>query len=354
MGYTIEPQRELGQLRALLGMSRELLQSHDAKEVLELAGRAILELTQASTALLVLHGEGEQVVAFDRSGRPRAAGKEHPCYGSAVAMLGGSNSKRPAPDGSAPAHAPETRTLALAVPAPAAVAALVVGWDESAGPQAPGERRRILTAILELTVAALGNIQSHSSLERLVCTQYEQMADSAQAHADELARRDVTEQEIRVLSLTDVLTGLNNRRGFFVHAEQVFKVAQRRHAHSAVIFADVDGLKQVNDKLGHDAGDELIRDAAAVFRETFREADVVARFGGDEFVAFTLDEGQPQTVLARLRDNLRAFNLMQERPYEVSISAGIVHCDPAVDQSLSSYVLLADQKMYAQKRRHLH
>jgi diguanylate cyclase (GGDEF)-like protein len=354
MEHKVEPQRELGQLRVLLGMSRELLQSDDAEEVLELAGRAMLELTQASTALLVLRGEGEHVVAFDRGGRPHAAGKAHPWYGSAAGMLGGARSTRAAPDGSASAHTPESGTLALAVPAPAAVAALVVGWDEGAGVQAPGERRRILTAILELTVAALGKIQSHGSLERLVCSQYEQMADTAQAHADELARRDVTEQEMRVLSMIDVLTGLNNRRGFFVHAEQVFKVAQRRHARCAVIFADVDRLKQVNDELGHEAGDELIRDAAAVFRETFREADVVARFGGDEFVAFTLDDAQPQIVLARLRDNLRAFNLMQERQYEVSISAGIVQCDPAADQSLLSYVLLADQKMYAQKRRHLH
>jgi diguanylate cyclase (GGDEF)-like protein len=354
MEHRIEPQRELEQLRVLLGMSRELLQSHDAQEVLELAGRAMLELTQASTALLVLGGEGEQIVAFDRRGRPQAAGKEHPWYGNAAGLLGGARSKRSAPDGSASAPASESRTLALAVPAPAAVAALVVGWDESAGAQAPGERRRILTAILELTVAALGKIQSHNSLERLVCSQSEQMADTAQAHADELARRDVSEQEMRVLSLADVLTGLNNRRGFFVHAEQMFKVAQRRHARCAVIFADVDRLKQVNDKLGHEAGDELIRDAAAVFRETFREADVVARFGGDEFVAFTLDDAKPQIVLERLRDNLRAFNLMQERPYEVSISAGIVQCDPAADQSLLSYVLLADQKMYVQKRRHLH
>jgi diguanylate cyclase (GGDEF)-like protein len=180
------------------------------------------------------------------------------------------------------------------------------------------------------------------------------MSDAAHAHAAELARRDAAEAEMRLLSLTDVLTGLHNRRGFFIHAEQVFKMAQRKRAPSAVIFADVDGLKQVNDELGHETGDELIRDAAAVFRESFRDADVVARIGGDEFVAFTLDDGQPDVILSRLQANLHAFNLMQERPYTLAISAGVVQCDPASEHKLLNYVVLADQQMYALKRRRLH
>jgi len=246
------------------------------------------------------------------------------------------------------------RVLALGVPAPAAMAALVVGWEHEADPSEWQERRRVLSAILELAAAALGSLQSRSSLERLVYSQYEQMADTARAHAEELARRDLAEGEMRKLSLTDVLTGLHNRRGFFVHAEQVFKLAQRKHARSAVIFADVDGLKQVNDELGHEMGDNLIRDAAAVFQESFRDADVVARLGGDEFVAYTLDDGQPEIILLRLHANLHAFNLMQERPYRVAFSAGIVGCDPGSERDLLNYVVLADQQMYAQKRRRLH
>jgi diguanylate cyclase (GGDEF)-like protein len=159
---------------------------------------------------------------------------------------------------------------------------------------------------------------------------------------------------MRTLSLTDVLTGLYNRRGFFVHAEQVFKVAQRKRTKSAVIFADIDGLKRVNDELGHDIGDRLIRDAALVFRQSFRQADVVSRLGGDEFVAFTLDDEQPGVILERIQAHLRAFNLMQERPYAVSISAGVVQCDPWDGRTLSHYVLAADEQMYVQKRSRLH
>ena len=85
-----------------------------------------------------------------------------------------------------------------------------------------------------------------------------------------------------------------------------------------------------------------------------QSAEVVARLGGDEFVAYTLDDEQPGVILERIRANLHAFNLMQDRPYTVSISAGVVQCDPGGAQILSHYVTLADERMYALKRRRLH
>jgi len=355
MKLDIESQRELVQLRALLSMSRELLQADQANGVFGVLGHAIAEQLQASAALLIVCADDERVVAFDRHGMPHVGVQGHPWYQVARSMLG-----RPRGEGiEATAIQPEVqrvgrRVLALGVPVSTAMASLVVGWENEMDAPAWRERERLLAAVLELVAAALGSLDSRSSLERLVCTQYAQMADTEQMHAAELARRDVNEGEMRRLSLTDVLTGLHNRRGFFVHAEQVFKLAQRKRARSAVIFADVDGLKGVNDELGHETGDGLIRDAAAVFRESFRDADVVARLGGDEFVAYTLDDGQPQVILSRLHANLHAFNLMQERPYQVSISAGMVQCDPASEQNLLNYIVLADQQMYLHKRRRLH
>jgi diguanylate cyclase (GGDEF)-like protein len=121
-----------------------------------------------------------------------------------------------------------------------------------------------------------------------------------------------------------------------------------------VIYADIDGLKLVNDQLGHETGDQLIRDAAAVLRESLRDTDVLARLGGDEFVAFALDDAQPRVILGRLRENLHAFNLMQERTYHLSISAGAVQCDPGSDALLLDYLQRADREMYAHKQRCLH
>lgn len=123
---------------------------------------------------------------------------------------------------------------------------------------------------------------------------------------------------------------------------------------SAVIYADIDGLKLVNDQLGHETGDQLIRDAAAVLRESLRDTDVLARLGGDEFVAFALNDAPASVILARLRDNLQAFNLMQDRTYALSISAGAVQCDPGSDVPLLDYVQRADREMYLHKRSCLH
>jgi len=346
-------QLEPAQLRALLTISRELLQTDDALDVLGLAGRGMAELTQSAAALLIVHGDSENVVGFDARGMPSPAASDHPYYRMASDVLADVPGGRGA---ALPAYCSlqAQRVMVVGVPVSAAMAALAVGWEREADSGIWAGRERILLAILELAAAALGKIQARSSLERLVLTQYEQIADREHAHAAELARRDAVESDMRVLSLTDVLTGLNNRRGFFVHADHVFRVAQRRHASSAVIFADIDGLKQVNDELGHEAGDRLIRDAAAVFRESFRDTDVIARLGGDEFVAYTVDDAQPRVILSRLLDNLHAFNLMQERPYRIAISVGIVPCNPQVDQGLLNYVREADQQMYAQKRRRLH
>jgi diguanylate cyclase (GGDEF)-like protein len=352
MRYETEHEQELrpDQLRALLTVARELLQADEPAHVHALAGRTMAELAQPRDGLLLVRDEGESAVAFDADGRAQPSGPHHPCYPAAAVRLGQRAGARDRQGG----HVRGEHVLALGLPAHDAVVALAAAWDSEAAPGEWQVRRRILASILELMAAALGKIQARSSLQQLVSTQYERMVDTARAHADELARRDVAEDAMRLLALTDTLTGLNNRRGFFTHAEHVFRVAQRRHARSAVIFADIDDLKLINDGLGHETGDKLIRDAALVFRESFRDADVVARLGGDEFVAFTLDDAQPQAILARLRDNLRAFNLMQERPYQISISAGIVQCEPDDERNLFSYVQQADQHMYAHKRRRLH
>ena len=336
---------EVRQLRALLTMSRELMQIDEPQAALALVGRAMSELAQVDNALLVVRGEIDASIGFDRTGRPRKADRSHDWYRMALARLerGAGDSAMPIP-----------RTMLVGVPSQQAMAVLIGGWTHDATSEEWSGRRRLLETILELSVATLGRISARCALEDLVSTQYEQMAGTAQAHADELTRRDQAEAGMRALALTDVLTGLNNRRGFFVQAEHMFRLARRKHAGCAVIYADIDGLKLVNDQLGHETGDGLIRDAAAVLRESLRDTDVLARLGGDEFVAFALDDAHPRVILARLRENLHAFNLMQERTYRLSISAGAVQCDPYGDAPLSGYVQLADQEMYAHKQRSLH
>jgi diguanylate cyclase (GGDEF)-like protein len=348
-----DPAPQLDRLRPLLSLSRELLQSDDALGALQLVGKALAGMMHFDRAMLLVQtGDEEYIAAFDANGTAQRSDCAHPLYHEGRACLAGNGPDMPA---QAPAGQPEPgKVLAAAVPQDAPTASLVVAWNgQPAGADGAG-MRHLLADIAELAVTALGKIHTRVALEQLVWEQYEQMTTSAQAHAAELAHRDEAGDDLGVLSLTDVLTGLRNRRGFFVHAEHTYKVGQRQHVQSAVIFADIDGLKHVNDELGHDVGDRLIRDAARVFRSSFRGTDVVARLAGDEFVAFTLDDEQPDAVLERIRRNLDAFNLMEERPYQVSLSTGIVQCDPAADMNLSDYLGMAEQQIWEHKRRRLH
>jgi len=347
-----ESPTEAGQLQALLTMSRELMQVDEAFAALALAGRAMTELAHAGSALLLVRGEVNASIGFDRTGKPLKAGASHDWYATALARLESDGSSARESESGAAAAGPHT--IMVSVPTRHAMAVLVAGWTDDAAPSTWDGRRRLLGTILELSIATLGRISARSSLEDLVSTQYEQMAGAAQAHADELARRDESDGAMRALALTDILTGLNNRRGFFIQAEHMFRLARRMRAGCSVIYADIDGLKLVNDQLGHAAGDELIRDAGAVLRESLRDSDVLARLGSDEFAAFVLDDAHPRVMLARLQDNLRAFNLMQDRSYHLAISAGAVQCDPGSGTALFNYVQSADREMYLHKRSCLH
>lgn len=339
-------------LRPLLALSRDLLQSDDSAGSLDLVGKTLIRLLRADDALLVVQTEGvEYVFGFGRSGAAYGSDQRHPLYRSACDALAGTDSS--------PLTMPYREVAA--VPAASPTAALAVAWRDPPDPREPEHRQRVLFYLAELAAAAIGKIQSKTSLEdvvslleRRVSSQAAEMAHTVDVHVRELARRDAVESQIRAMSLTDMLTGMNNRRGFFVFAEQAFKAAHRSGRPAAVIFADIDGLKRVNDELGHDVGDRLIQDAATVFQRAFREADIVARLGGDEFAALTMDDENPSVVLRRISHLLDAFNQSDGRPYQLSFSTGVVACDPKSERNLSDYLLVADQEMYRQKRARLH
>jgi diguanylate cyclase (GGDEF)-like protein len=196
---------------------------------------------------------------------------------------------------------------------------------------------RLLQALADATAVAMENVQLYQELEARV-----------QARTAELMAAN---EEIRNLSLTDELTGLRNRRGFFLFAEQARALAMRAGKQAAILFVDVDGLKDVNDRHGHEAGDTLLRNFAGVLIDTFRESDVVARVGGDEFCVFGAELNlNPQVLLARLDYNIARFNAEHPDPAPLSASAGVWRCPFGRDESLDSVIARADQAMYERKR----
>lgn len=96
-------------------------------------------------------------------------------------------------------------------------------------------------------------------------------------------------ERLHTISLHDDLTGLYNRRGFFTLAEHLLKLAKRQQEGLFMLYADLDDLKKINDTLGHQKGDWALIDTANLLKETFRESDIIARIGGDEFVVMPIE-----------------------------------------------------------------
>ena len=167
-----------------------------------------------------------------------------------------------------------------------------------------------------------------------------------------IVERKLAEESLRNLSLTDHLTGLYNYRGFHNLAEHHEKMSRRSGIKSLLIYADMDGLKQINDTMGHKSGSEAIMATADILRSTFRECDIIARLGGDEFAVLAPNvplSGSKQ-IIERLRKNLNDYNAKRRHPFELSLSIGAVEVEHKDGMNLQDQMARADEAMYREKR----
>lgn len=158
--------------------------------------------------------------------------------------------------------------------------------------------------------------------------------------------------ELQRMSFVDDLTGLRNRRGFFALAEQQVKLADRTKNGFLLPLADLDGLKSINDAFGHREGDLALIETASVLKETFRESDIIARIGGDEFAVIAIEAGPDSAEILRdrLSKNLEVSNAGGSRRYTLSISLGIATYDPRHPCTIDELLARADARLYEQKR----
>lgn len=161
-------------------------------------------------------------------------------------------------------------------------------------------------------------------------------------------------EELKNLSLTDDLTGLYNRRGFFLHAEQQLRQYRSRPAENGlwIMLGDLDGLKHINDTYGHEEGSTAIRAAADILRKTFRDADIIARLGGDEFAMLMLNtqDDVAELLPERIEKNFQAYDSHAGKPYRLGISVGAVKVSADGDSSVDELLYQADMAMYSEKR----
>lgn len=170
------------------------------------------------------------------------------------------------------------------------------------------------------------------------------------AHLRDISERKRYEAEIEHLAYHDPLTSLANRRLLRVRAEQVLALARRGGWGVALGYLDLDRFKEVNDTLGHDAGDELLKEVAKRLQGTLREEDVLARLGGDEF-AILLSEVQEEvaaTVAQRLLEKLRQPFVVVGHTLHISASLGLAFF-PQDAEDLPELMRAADVAMYRAK-----
>jgi diguanylate cyclase (GGDEF)-like protein len=154
------------------------------------------------------------------------------------------------------------------------------------------------------------------------------------------------------ISIVDDLTGLYNRKGFLALADHRVKLAYRTGEAFSIAFVDLDGLKGINDTLGHQAGNRALVDAAGILKDCFRQSDIVARLGGDEFAVFVAEaeEAKIANIVGRIQEHLAAANAAPEREYHLSFSLGVVSSRSAKDSDLETLLGRADKLMYEHKR----
>ncbi len=327
----------------LLQAVQELSLARSLPEIQRIVRTAARELTGCDGATFVLRDNGKCYYADEDAIAPLWKGSRFPmeiCI-SGWAMLNREAAIIPDIylDGRIPHEAYRPTFVKSLVMAPIRkldpVGAIGNYWAQERQPT-PREVS-LLQALADATSIAMENVQIYAELEQRV--------------RDRTAALEQANEEIRQLSLTDDLTGLNNRRGFRLLAEAAL-LAARTHGHDcALAFLDVDGLKRVNDGIGHDAGDSLIVDVARVLRETLGPSAIVGRLGGDEFCTLVPEYSDGAAALtARVQDAFRRFDARSSRPYQVMISVGVVEIPPTDVSPLEDLLSRADELMYAQKK----
>ena len=213
--------------------------------------------------------------------------------------------------------------------------------------------RPVASVLQDVTAVARGDY------DRTICSaglrEVAMLADAAETMRgtlrDQTAALGKANEEIRQLSITDELTGLHNRRGFYPLAEAALHTARRYGRGYLLAYLDIDGLKQINDEQGHGVGDGLLSDVAEVLRATMRRSDILARIGGDEFcILVPQPEGEPAVLRQRIFLAFRRFNETANRPYSLSASIGLVKAWPSDFSTLDELLAHADKLMYEEKK----
>jgi len=213
----------------------------------------------------------------------------------------------------------------------------------------PTEPHEVLRAVNE----SLRKPVSHHRLPQTGQLQRAHLQLLADKLYEKVSELEKANEHLRNISLSDGLTGLNNRRGFMILATGLLKFARRMGYSLCLIYIDLDSLKAINDQFGHIGGDTAIISFARILTTTFQDSDVIGRLGGDEFVMLIVDatENDLNHLEARLRGNVDAYNLQAGPAQAISFSMGTIWEGAKSNVTMEEMLAKADQAMYLHKQR---
>lgn len=317
--------RGLG-VKGLVRVVQELSLARDVASVQRIVRHAARELTAADGATFVLRDNGSCYYADEDAIQPLWKGQRFPMS----ACISGWSMLNATPviipdiylDNRIPqdAYRPTFVKSLCMVPIRSADPIGAIGNYWADYHVATDEEVQLLQALADTTAVALVHARALEDLETVI---------------------EQRTQEVRRLSVTDELTGLLNRRGFVESAESVMRHMRRHGGCGDVLFVDIDGLKRVNDELGHDAGDDLIRRAADALRSAVRDTDLVGRWGGDELVVFASGPSEGRVLAERVIEAGAA--------HSVSVSVGAAAYDGEAGCTLDDLINQADADMYLRR-----
>jgi diguanylate cyclase (GGDEF)-like protein len=211
------------------------------------------------------------------------------------------------------------------------------------------EQVKVLQTLADVTAVAMENVQVLTNLEHLVKERTADLNATNDRLRREIELRREAEESARRQALTDDLTGLYNRRGFFLFATQQLRLACRANESSWLLFADADGLSAVNDRDGHEAGDRLLVGVAKALRRSFDGMAILGRLGGDEFAVHATGAGRSSTELReRLAEAIDHVN--RTEGLNISLSVGITRCEADGATAFEDHLRIADNAMYVEKQ----
>lgn len=239
------------------------------------------------------------------------------------------------------------------------MAMVPIGTDEPIGAigtywlqqhQATTEQVKLLQLLADCTAAAMANAQIYSQMERQLRDRTTALENTKARLQQEIQERKSMEAEARLLSLTDELTGLNNRRGFYLLAEQQLRLAKRSQVYLSLMFIELNGLVKIQETYGTRFSQDAIVATARLLKRSFRNSDTLGRVSEDEFVV--LIQGYDpdfQIIQQRVETNIIQFNQTQQFPFPLTLNIGIQPYDFNQPISLNDLIRLAHLHIYQNK-----